>query len=148
MEQNAEFSGWAKVELMGRNVLVGYVTTRYFGPACLFQVDIPGVEAHEETLEIPEYVENEWCPYGTIVKRPEIPSASPMVNPTSIYRLTACTEEVAKRELNERRPRAIAVVKLPEGYQKKLPLNEFGQSPDDDDYPQEDEAQYQGDEEI
>lgn len=29
MEQNSEFSGWAKVELMGRNVLVGYVTTRY-----------------------------------------------------------------------------------------------------------------------
>jgi hypothetical protein len=43
-----------------------------------------------------------------------------MVNPASIYRLTACTEEVAKRELNERRPRAIAVVKLPEGYRKRL----------------------------
>ncbi len=120
MEQNSDFSGWAKVELMGRNVLVGYVTTKYFGQAALLQVDVPGIEAHEETLEAPEYVDGTWCPEGSVVMRPEIPSQSPMVNPASIYRLTACTEEVAKRELNERRPRAIAVVKLPDGYRKSL----------------------------
>lgn len=119
-EQNADFSGWAKVELMGRNVLVGYVTTRYFGPAALFQVDVPGVDAHDETLEAPEYVDGEWCPEGSIVKRPEIPSMSPMIGPSTIYRLTPCTEEVAKRALNERRPRAIAVVKMPDGYRRGL----------------------------
>lgn len=120
MEQNSEFSGWAKVELMGRNVLIGYVTTRYFGPVGLFQVDVPGIEAHEETLEEPEYVDGIWCPVGAIVSRPEVPSESPMVNPSSIYRLTACTEEVAQRALKGRRPRAIAVVKMPEGYTKRL----------------------------
>lgn len=134
--QNESFSGWAKVELMGRNVLVGYVTTKYFGQAALLQVDVPGVDAHDETLEHPEYVDETWCPAGTIVKRPEIPSASPMINPSSIYRLTPCTEEVAKRELNERRPRAIAVVKLPEGYTKRLdaPTSDPEESDDEIDY--------------
>ena len=133
--ENSEFSGWAKVELMGRNVLVGYVTTKYFGQAALLQVDIPGVEAHEETLVHPEYVEGQWCPSGSVVKRPDIPSASPMVNPASIYRLTACTEEVAKRELNERRPRAIAVVKLPEGYTARA----LAKPRDDEDFNYDDE---------
>lgn len=133
MEQASEFSGWAKVELMGRNVLIGYVTTRYFGPAALFQVDVPGVEAHEETLEEPEYVDGVWCPVGTIVARPAIPSESPMVNPSSIYRLTACSEELAQKALKGRRPRAIAVVKMPEGYTKRLDVPE--------DYPSEEEIQ-------
>lgn len=135
MEQNSEFADWAKVELMGRNVLIGYVTTKYFGPAALFQVDVPGIESHEETLEEPEYVDGQWCPKGTVVQRPEIPSASPMVGPTTIYRLTPCTEEVAKEYLDKRRPRESAVVKLPEGYTKRLEAPE-------NDYPQEDEAQY------
>ena len=60
MEQNAEFSGWAKVELMGHNVLVGYVTTRYFGPAALLHDkivpvvhDLPGVGANlQDHLQI------------------------------------------------------------------------------------------------
>ena len=132
-EQNSEFSGWAKVELMGRNVLIGYVTTRYFGPVGLFQVDVPGIEAHEETLEEPEYVDGVWCPAGAIVSRPEVPSESPMVNPSSIYRLTACTEEVAQSALKGRRPRAIAVVKMPDGYMKRLSEPE--------DYPSDEEIE-------
>lgn len=115
-EQNADFSGWAKVELMGRNVLVGYVTTRYFGPAALFQVDIPGSEECDEMLVDPEFVDGKWCPTGSIVKRPAIPSASPMVGPTTIYRLTPCTEEVARKALAERHQRAIAIVSVPNGY--------------------------------
>lgn len=118
--ENSEYSGWAKVELMGRNVLVGYVTTRYFGPAALFQVDVPGVEAHEETLVEPEYVDSVWCPSGTVVSCPEIPSESPMVGPTTIYRMTACAEDVAKKLLKGRRARGMAIVKMPEGYHKRL----------------------------
>jgi len=118
--ENSEYSGWAKVELMGRNVLVGYVTTRYFGPAALFQVDVPGIEAHEETLVEPEYVDGVWCPVGTVVACPEIPSESPLVGPTTIYRLTACTEDVAKKLLKSRRARGMAIVKMPDGYTKRL----------------------------
>ena len=40
MDQNADFSGWAKVELMGRNVIVGYVTTRYFGPGITYLIPV------------------------------------------------------------------------------------------------------------
>ena len=143
MEQTSEFSGWAKVELMGRNVLVGYVTTRYFGPAALFQVDVPGIEAHEETLEEPEYIDGAWCPVGAVVAHPEIPSESPMVGPTTIYRLTACTEEVAKQLLKGRRARGIAVLKMPEGYNPERALAK----PREDDYPEEDEGRY-GDQEL
>jgi hypothetical protein len=37
-----------------------------------------------------------------------------MVGPSTIYRLTPCSEEVAKKALEGRRPRAIAVVSLAE----------------------------------
>lgn len=135
MEQNAEFSGWAKVELMGHNVLVGYVTTRYFGPAALLQVDIPGEEERDETLVEPEFVGGKWCPVGSVVKRPAVPSASPMVGPTTIYRLTPCTEEVAKKALQGRAPRAIAIVSVPAGYNQLQAPAEEAEYPDDDNDP-------------
>jgi hypothetical protein len=102
--------------MMGRNVEVGYVTTRYFGPAALFQIDVPGIEEHEETLARPEYVGTEgsetWTPAGSVVKRPAIASRTSMIGPSTIYRLTPCSEEVAKAALSERRQRAVAVVSL------------------------------------
>jgi len=113
MDRTADFTGWAKVELMGHNVEIGYVTTRYFGPAALFQIDVPGVEEHDETLTEPEYVGEDWCQRGTVVKRPAIEGRTSIVGPSTIYRLTPCSEEVAKKALESRRPRAMAVVSFP-----------------------------------
>lgn len=125
-EQTSEFTGWAKVEMMGRNVEVGYVTTRYFGPAALFQIDIPGIEEHEEILSRPEYVGPEgdetWTPAGSVVKRPAVASRTSMIGPSTIYRMTPCSEEIARAALSERRPRAIAVVSLAPS--KSLPAGE------------------------
>ena len=115
-EQTSDFTGWAKVEMMGHNVEIGYVTTRYFGPAALFQIDVPGIPEREETLERPEYAGVEghetWCPSGSVVKRAEIPSRTSMIGPSTIYRMTPCSEEVAKKALSDRRGRPFAIVHL------------------------------------
>jgi hypothetical protein len=139
MDQAADFTGWAKVELMGHNVEIGFVTTRYFGPAALFQIDVPGVEEHDETLLQPEYVGEDWCPRGTVVKRPEIKGRTSMVGPSTIYRLTPCSEEVAKKALESRRPRAMAVVSFPpNGAALPAPApDDDGIERDDDDQPNE-----------
>lgn len=146
--ENSEFTGWAKVELMGHNVEIGYVTTRYFGPAALFQVDVPGVEERDETLKRPEYVSRDgqdtWCPAGSVVHREAIPARTSMVGPSTIYRLTPCSEEVAKKALEGRRPRAIAVVSLAED--KRLLPGEVSVTvdtyePHEDDYEEEDQME-------
>ena len=123
MDQS-DFSGWAKIELMGHNVEIGFVTTRYFGGAALFQIDVPGVEEHDETLIEPEYIGEGWCPRGTVVKRPAIDGRTSMVGPSTIYRLTPCTEAVAKKALESRRQRAMAVVSFPAGAQLQAPASD------------------------
>lgn len=131
-EQNSEFSGWAKVEMLGRNVEVGFVSTRYFGNVALFQIDVPGVDEREETLERPEYVDDVWTPAGSVVKREAIPSRTSMIGPSTIYRMTPCSEEVAKKSLAERRPRAIAVVRLA-ACGMQLPAGEPADYPSEED---------------
>lgn len=150
MEQTSTFEGWAKVEMMGRNVEVGFVTTRYFGPAALFQIDVPGVDEHEETLTRPEYVavdgQDNWTPAGAVVKREAIASRTSMIGPSTIYRLTPCTEEVAMKALRERRPRAIAVVSMPVDTGMQLPAEVEAEYPDEDDV-DDDGRDYERDEE-
>ena len=41
----AEFKGWAKVEVMGRQSHVGYVETQAFGGAVLFRINHPEIAA-------------------------------------------------------------------------------------------------------
>lgn len=125
MDQTAAFEGWAKIELMGHNTLVGYVTTRYFGPAALFQIDVPGAAEREETLDRGSFIDDRWCPAGSVVKREAIPSASPMVGPTTIYRLTPCSEPVAMELLKNRVGRAYAIVSTPSGGSLPAPQDEI-----------------------
>ena len=40
-ENQAEFKGWAKVEVMGHQSHIGYVTTEAYGQAVLFRIDRP-----------------------------------------------------------------------------------------------------------
>jgi len=52
-EQVAKFEGWAIVEMFGHGREIGYVTTQYFGSACLFQIDVPELPERERTLRRP-----------------------------------------------------------------------------------------------
>lgn len=44
-QANEKFEGWCVVELMGHNVIAGYVTEQVIGGAAMLRVDVPAVEA-------------------------------------------------------------------------------------------------------
>ena len=117
-EQQAKFEGWAVVEMMGHQREIGYVTTEYFGGAALFRVDSPEIPEREWELQRPEYRATESgyseLPIGTKVKLAAIPAKSRLVAPGALYALTPCTEETARRAIDETKTRPLIVLHLPE----------------------------------
>ena len=54
----AQFNGWARVEVMGHQTHIGYVRTEAYGAAVLFRVDTPELPEREYVLESPEWSED------------------------------------------------------------------------------------------
>ena len=111
----AEFKGWAKVEVMGHQSHTGFVTTEAYGQAVLFRIDQPEVPEAEETLETADWVGEQRCPPGTVVKRPKIEAHSVLVGSGSIYRIIPCSEAAAMRAIRENQRRPLMLIRLPEG---------------------------------
>jgi len=120
-EQVAKFEGWAIVEMFGHGREIGYVTTQYFGSACLFQIDVPELPARERTLRCPEFVNHEWTPAGAKVKGEAVPARTRMIGPASIFALNPCSEEAARVALDEFVPRKYVVLEIPKDAPKQLP---------------------------
>lgn len=133
-EANAEFNGWALIELYGHGREVGYVTTRYFGTACMFQVDVPELPERESTLTAPQFHGRQLLPAGAVVKKAAVPGRSRMLGPGSIYAMNPCTEDAARAAIERSAPRDIALVSLPEGHQL-----ESGETEEEDERYTEDE---------
>lgn len=92
----ANFEGWAVIEMMGHRKEIGFVTTQAFGQAVMFRVDTPELPEREITLTRPEYVDRELMGIGTKVKRAGAPARSCLVAPSSLYAINPCSEEVAR----------------------------------------------------
>jgi hypothetical protein len=123
-QQKSKFEGWALVEMMGHQREIGFVTTEYFGGAALFRVDSPEISERDYELKRPEYLTVEdscrLCPIGTQVRRPAIPAKTRFVAPAALYALTPCTEETARKAIEETVPRSPIVLHIPEGATKRL----------------------------
>jgi hypothetical protein len=138
MEQPAQFEGWAIVELFGRNQEIGYVTTRYFGTACLFQVDAPMLPEREYVLEQPQYINGKWLEKGSKVRKKMAAARSRLLGPGAIYALNPCTEEAAMLAIERLAGREIVVLEVPKKEVLELPhatqeevCEECGSSPED-----------------
>jgi hypothetical protein len=94
-EQQASFSGWARVEIMGKQTHIGFVKTEVYGTAVLFRIDTPGLPEREYVLTEPGWASGHWSPAGTKVKRPERPGSTVLIGAGSIYRMIPCTEAAA-----------------------------------------------------
>lgn len=121
MEQTqAKFEGWAIVELMGHQREVGFVTTQYFGDKAMFQIDSPELPDRDYTLKRPEWGirttsgEHTDAPKGSTVRRPGIPAKTRIVNPAAIYALNPCTEETAKKAMDDESPRGLILLSVPD----------------------------------
>ncbi|MFN7996996.1 MAG: hypothetical protein U0Q18_25505 [Bryobacteraceae bacterium] len=111
--QQAQFDGWAKVEVMGHQSHIGYVRTEAYGGAVLFRIDTPELPEREWALEKPEWLNGEMCPAGTKVKRPAEPGHSVLVGSASIYRITPCTEVLAREVIERSRRAALQILDRP-----------------------------------
>jgi hypothetical protein len=147
-ETQTHFEGWAVVELFGHGKAIGFVTTEYYGSACLFRVDTPERKVREYVLERPEYGHDEQhfqerlLPKGTKVKRPAMPAHSRLVGPSSIFALNPCSEEVAKKQLERDEPRPLILVELPKDIKTETLLPgevDFADGPEDEEDDEEEE---------
>lgn len=111
-EDQAKFDGWARVEVMGHQSHIGYVTTQAFGAAILFRIDQPLIPEEEITLQEAEWVGSVRAQAGSVVRRPEIPASSVLVGSGSIYRIIPCDEATALRAIRLSRTRPLVPVSL------------------------------------
>lgn len=88
-EQSTSFNTWAIVEVLGHKKVAGFVTEQTFGSAALIRVDVPETQQPERR----GYVGNRW---GAIAPR-TTGAYSKLIGVGSIYCITPCTEEVARK---------------------------------------------------
>lgn len=94
-EEQAQFNGWARVEVMGHQTHIGYVRTEAYGGTVLFRIDSPELPEREFILEEPAYADGKWTRQGAVVKRGAVEGISVLVGAASIYRIIPCTESAA-----------------------------------------------------
>jgi hypothetical protein len=126
MEQPAQFEGWAIVELFGHQREIGYITTRYFGTACLFQVDVPELPERDAVVTQPQYVNGTWTPSGAKIRKKAAPARSRMLGPGSIYAINPCTEEAALLAIEKLVGREIVLLEMPKEPAKLFTAGEDG----------------------
>lgn len=131
-ENQASFSGWARVEINGHNTHIGHVTTEVFGQAVLFRVDQPHIPGTEETLTRAEWIGEVYAQPGSVVKREDIQAASVLVGPGSIYRITPLSEEAAMLAIRSSQRRPLIPVRLVEGKQIAPAMDEDEEEDDED----------------
>lgn len=136
-EQQAQFNGWAKVEVMGHQSHIGYVRTEVYGQAVLFRIDTPELPQREYVLEEPAYVEGRWTHSGAKVSRAATKGCSVLVGAGSIYRICPCSEAAALKAIEANTRPELKLIELPPD--KALPAG--GDSEDEP----EAEDEYAGD---
>jgi hypothetical protein len=92
-QEQANFTGWAVVEVLGHRTIAGYCTTKYFGPAAMIYITQPE-SSSERTLASTEWVNSERCAAGTKIRNKRV-FAEYYIGAGSIYQLTPCPEAVA-----------------------------------------------------
>ena len=111
-QQQAQFDGWAIVEIFGHQRYAGYVTTQAFGQAVLFRVDVPPLAERERTSRHYEYIDGKSIPPGSTVKETAVPGYTKLFGAGAIYGLTPCTKEAAEHALDEMATRKLMLISL------------------------------------
>ena len=142
--EQAKFSGWAIVEVMGHQRYAGYVTTEAYGGAVLFRVDVPELAERERETKRPGYMGAQYLPAGAVVKESAVQGYTKLVGAGSIYCITPCTEEAALEAVEGMQSRPLMLVRLPDTV--ALPAPEEGEeaeeAEEDDDDDNDNEVPY------
>ena len=116
--KQAQFNGWARVEVMGHQTHIGYVKTEAYGQAVMFRIDTPELPEREYVLQEPAYVDDapglrQWMRAGAKVRRSATPGCSVLVGAGSIYRIIPCTEAAALKAIEANVRSELKLIELP-----------------------------------
>lgn len=103
MPETPQFESWAIVELMGHRQVAGRVTEQIIGGQALLRIDVP------ECPEIAAHERERWGEKYTVPAQPAIPAYTQFYGVGSVYCLTPCTEEIARRVTLQKRERPVAL---------------------------------------
>ncbi len=117
-EQQANFEGWAILEIFGHQRYAGFVRTEYYGSACMFRLDVPPLTERERVTKGGCYVAidedtRRWVPPGSTIKQPATEGYSKLFGVGAIYAMTPCDERAALAAVEEIQPRSLMLVSLP-----------------------------------
>lgn len=114
-QKQANFEGWAVLEIFGHQRYAGYVTTEAFGQAVLFRVDVPPLAARERITKHYEYsAEGNGMPPGSTVKEDAVQGFTKFFGPGAIYAMTPCTQDAAEKAVAAMQTRKVSLVKMAE----------------------------------
>lgn len=113
---------WAIVEVMGHQTYAGFVTTEAFGGAVMFRVEVPETpDGEPQTLTYSNYIAGAAQPAGAVVQQSGTPAFTKLIGAGSIYAITPCTEEAARKAATAGQSRPFRLVSLPEVPQIQAP---------------------------
>lgn len=121
----AQFNGWARVEVMGHQTHIGFVKTEAYGQTVMFRVDVPQLPERQYVLESPEYIDGTWTPMGATVLRAASEGHSVLIGSGSIYRILPCTEAAAMRAAESAIRSELKLISLPEAKSLPSPIAEM-----------------------
>jgi hypothetical protein len=112
-EQQAAFEGWAILEIFGHQTFAGFVKTVYFGPAAMFQLEVPALEERTRVTTRAGSVDGKWTAAGATVKEAASPGYTKLFGVGALYSMTPCTQEAALKAVENLQPRSLMLVSLP-----------------------------------
>lgn len=112
-QEQSKFEGWAILEIMGHQKEAGYVSTVYFGSACLFRVDVPELPEREVVTTAPEWEGDRMIPSGATVRKEAVQGRTEFVGPSAIFRMHPCSEDFCRKAIDAMQPRKITVLQMP-----------------------------------
>lgn len=136
----ANYSNWTLLEIYGHTTEAGFVVAEYFGPTCMFRVDVPEVPAQRDTLKRPQWNEDgtKLLPIGTVIEKSAIPGRTRYLGVGAIFSMSPATEEVVRAAVAQSMRRNIKVISMPPEDASRLLPGEVGavdeESEDDNDY--------------
>jgi hypothetical protein len=110
--EQANFEGWAVIELFGHSREVGYVSTEHFGTGALFRVEVPALPEREVILERPQWIEGELAGVGSKMMRSGVEGRTRFIGPGAVYAMNPCTHDAAMKALEALSTREVKVIEL------------------------------------
>ena len=98
-EQEAKFSEWVVLELMGHRKLAGLLTEQEIAGHGFLRLEVPGApeEPPWHKLREDELADGHECGYYCRKARPAVAPTTQFYAPSAVYAITPTTEDVARR---------------------------------------------------